>query len=481
MAVIAMSEFTVIGSLIDGESKKSGSIFEVRDKYTGDIVAHAHEANANEVHLAVRAASAALLRGVPPPHERFEILNKVAQFIKARQRIFIDLIVAETGFTVADACNEVGRALITLSLCAEEARRLIGDTVPFAASPGQQNRIGFTLREPIGIVCAITPFNSPLNTVLHKIGPALAGGNAVILKPSGVTPVTADLLCHLFFEAGMPPGLLSVLHGLDARVGQMLLDEQAIQFYAFTGSTKVGRAIQAGAGLRRTQLELGSIASTILCADADLDRAVPRIANAAFRKAGQVCTSVQRVYVQRPLVDRFVGSLVREAASMTAGDPRNPDVRVGPMISEEAAQRAESWISEARQQQARVLQGGQRAGALLQPTVLTNVERGMRVVDEEIFAPVVSLIAFDDVAQAIDEVNDTPFGLSVGIFTESIDTGLRAAKALRFGSVHLNETSSARADAMPFGGVKDSGFGREGPAYAIREMTEERLVTFNLR
>ena len=468
-----------LGVLVAGVWEEGAASFAASDKYTYAELAQIAEPSREQVERAVAIADAACRRGAPAPIERAAILNRAADLLRDRRDWFSDLIVADTGFTLTDARTEVDRSIVTLRLCAEEATRLVGEMVPFGATAGQHDRIGFTLRVPVGVVCAITPFNSPLNTVLHKVGPALAAGNAVVLKPSGAAPLTAALLCQTLLDAGLPPDLLSLLQGLEARVGMLLLENQTIAFYSFTGSTRVGRIIQQAAGLRRVQLELGSIASTIICADADLDRALPRIANATFRKAGQVCTSVQRLYVERSAMDEVLDRLVAEAGKMPAGDPRDPATRIGPMISEAAAARAESWIEEARLGQARVVIGGTRERALMQPTILTGAQDGMKVLDQEIFAPCVSLLPFDDLSSALEHANNTPFGLAAGIFTQHVNRGMQAARRLRFGSVHINETSSSRGDAMPFGGVKDSGFGHEGPRYAIREVTEERLITLN--
>ncbi|WP_119305070.1 aldehyde dehydrogenase family protein [Dongia deserti] len=466
-----------IRSLIDGQDEPGGSVFTLRDKYLGTELAEVETANAHNVTQAVAAARRAFAGTVPPPHRRFAILSDAARLLEARRPLFSDTLVAEAGFTLSDAASEIDRAILTLGLCAEQARQLHGDMVALDASPGQEKRIAFTMRTPIGIVCAITPFNSPLNVVLHKIAPALAAGNAVIVKPSGHTPKTAVLLARLLIDAGLPPGLIGVLHDQNGEAAQALLAEQDIGFYTFTGSTRVGRLIQNAAGLRRTQLELGSIASTIVCGDADLDLALPKIANAAFRKAGQVCTSVQRLYVQAPIYEDVLERIIAIAAAMPAGDPRDAKTRVGPMISEDAAVRVESVVRQAALAGAEIRCGGQRSGAVHAPTILVGTVAGMRVMDEEIFGPVLSVIPFTVLEEAVHGANDTPYGLSVGVFTRDIGHALKAARTLRFGAVHINETSSARADAMPFGGVKDSGFGREGPAYAIREYTEERLIT----
>jgi succinate-semialdehyde dehydrogenase / glutarate-semialdehyde dehydrogenase len=469
---------TPAGTLIDGEWSDAGSTFPVLDKYTGDVVAQCPETPVGLVDDAV----ASLVRGsetaVLTPLERAAVLRRTAVLINERRGQFRELIVAEAGFTLNDVEGEIDRSLITLELCAEEATRLVGDTAVFAA-PGQESRLGFTIRVPLGVICAISPFNSPLNLVIHKVGPALAAGNAVIVKPSGFTPLSAALLCQTLLDAGLPPSLLALVNGTGAEVGQALLAQSDIAFYTFTGSTAVGREVQRGAGLRRTQLELGSIASTIVCADGNLDKAIPLIANAGFRKAGQVCTSIQRLYVEEPVFDEVTERLVAAAEGLRAGDPRDPEVKIGPLISEAAAERVEEWVAEASAAGARVLAGGRRDRSVYQPTVLHGAREGMKVMDCEIFGPVLSVLPFRDLDEAIAGANGTEFGLSVGFFSQDIDRALRAATSLRFGSVHLNQASSYRADSMPFGGVKSSGIGHEGPFYAVRNMSEERLVTFN--
>jgi succinate-semialdehyde dehydrogenase/glutarate-semialdehyde dehydrogenase len=299
----------------------------------------------------------------------------------------------------------------------------------------------------------------------------------VILKPAGFTPLTAALLVELLLEAGIPPAFLSLVQGRGSVIGNVLLNNQDIDFYAFTGSTEVGTVLQQAAGLRKTQLELGSIASTIVCDDADLERALPKIANASFRKAGQVCTSIQRLYVQEGVVDQVLEGLKREISLMPAGDPQDPKTKVGPMISEFAAKRAELWLRAAVQDGARLACGGQRSRSVLQPAIVLDAKPGMQVLDQEIFAPAMCLIPFTTLEEAIRGANDQPYGLAAGIFTRDINKAVQAATALRFGAIHINETSSSRADAMPFGGVKASGHGMEGPKYTIREVTEERLVT----
>jgi succinate-semialdehyde dehydrogenase/glutarate-semialdehyde dehydrogenase len=474
IALAPTSSF-IAGKWVEGTSK-----FPVLDKYTGQVFAEVFAMSAEQVSQAVKAARKAFEAGAPPPDVRAAALYKCAELLAKYRDRFIDHIVAEGGLTFVDASRDVDRSIITLKLSAEEGTRLTGEQVSFAASPGQQNRIGFTIRVPLGIVCAITPFNSPINTVIHKVAPSLAAGNAVVLKPAGYTPLTSALLVETLLEAGVAPGFISLIQGGGSTVGNVLLEEQDIDFYAFTGSTKVGAVIQRAAGFRKCQLEMGSIASTIVCDDADLARALPKIANAAFRKAGQVCTSIQRLYVQAGILEDVVKGLAKEASRMPAGDPRNPATLVGPLISESDAKRVESWIHEAVESGAKLVCGGQRSGSVVQPAVLTNVAPGMKVWDAEIFGPVVCVMPFKTLEEAIESANNQPYGLAAGIFTRDINQAIQAAKSLRFGAIHINETSNSRADGMPFGGVKASGYGFEGPKYTIREVTEERLITINL-
>jgi succinate-semialdehyde dehydrogenase / glutarate-semialdehyde dehydrogenase len=467
-----MSQLLIDGRWVDGASTE-----RLTDKYKGAVFGEMAVASPQQVELAVTGALAAVQASQLKPYDRYRILSKAARIVEARIETLVTLMRDETGFTRADGENEVRRCVQTLELSAEEAKRLNGDLVPMQAADGIRDRIGFTIHMPRGVICAITPFNSPLNTLAHKVGPALAGGNAVVIKPSNHSPLSAVALCEALLEAGLPAGLLALLHGPGESIGRQLLADQRIAFYAFTGSTRVGREIQQAAGLRGVQLELGSIASTIVCHDADIALAIPKIINAGFRKAGQVCTSVQRLFVDRRIAGHFVPKFVEAVRATKAGDPGDPSVVVGPMITRAHAERAASWVRDAVAGGARILTGGTLDGQVFTPTVLDRVEDTMRVVCEEIFAPVVCLMEFDDIDDAVTRANASPFGLAAGLFTTNLQTAFRVARALRFGGVHVNEASSARIDVMPFGGVKDSGYGREGPAYAIREMTEERLIT----
>ncbi len=463
--------------LIGGQWVNGATVQVLTDKFHGRPYGEMAVASPVQVTAAVAGAQLAQRTIELAPYERYRILLAAARIVERRIDELADLLRDEAGFTRADGENEVRRCVQTLELSAEEAKRLNGELIPMAAASGVKDRLGFTIRVPRGVICSITPFNSPLNTLAHKVGPALAGGNAIVIKPSNFTPLSAVALCEALIEAGLPAALLALVHGSGSTLGRQLLEDQRIAFYAFTGSTRVGREIQLAAGLRGMQLELGSIASTIVCHDADLDRAIPKILNAGFRKAGQVCTSVQRLFVDRRIAARFTERFIAAVRATPYGDPADAATVVGPMITEDHARRAEAWVAEAVAGGAELLVGGTRRRALLAPTVLRAVQPAMRVVCEEIFAPVVSIIEFDTLAEAIAGANASDFGLAAGIFTADLHTAFHAARALDFGGVHINEASSARVDVMPFGGVKDSGFGREGPAYAIREMTLERLIT----
>lgn len=477
-SVVDANQHATYRLLVDGEwVDGAGPRVSVRDKFRLQPFATITVADAAQIRQAVDCAQAAFRRGVPVAYERGLVLERAAVLMETRLDEFVRTMQLEAGFTQSDATGEVRRCIQTLKLSAEEARRLAGDVIPLAGAPGAAGRLGFTIRVPLGVVAAITPFNSPLNTVTHKVGPAFAAGNAVILKPSSFTPITACLLAEVLIEAGMPKGFLSILHGSGDVVRSLQADER-VRFFAFTGSTEVGRKIQEAAGLRRTQMELGSIACTILCDDAKLDVALTKVVNAGFRKAGQVCTSVQLLLVHESLQKEVESRLAQLVKALPYGDPQKPDTFVGPVISEDNAIRIDSWIQEAVAKGAKLLAGGPREGAVVPPTLLTNISDSMNVGCSEIFGPVVCIVPFQTLDQAIARVNATPFGLATGIFTNRLSDALSAAQRLEVGGVHINETSSSRVDLMPYGGSKDSGFGREGPHYAVHEMTEERIVTF---
>ena len=471
-----LEEGLVCRLLIGGVWTDGASTVEVPDKYRLHPFMRTHLPSREQVAQAVAASDAAFRNDRLGPYERGVILDRTADLLEARTGELVELLTREAGFTRRDAAGEIQRCVVTFRLSAEEARRFAGELVPLEGAAGQNGRLGFTLRVPLGTICAITPFNAPLNTVAHKVGPALAAGNAVIVKPSLHTPMSACVMAECLLEAGLPPAMISVLHG-DGEVARWLLDEPSVRFFAFTGSTEVGRLIQNAAGLRRTQMELGSIAHCILADDADLDVALPKVVNASYRKAGQVCTSIQVLLVHRSLVEDVERRLATLVAALPHGDPGAEETVVGPVISEVAARRIESWIDEAVRAGARLLAGGGRDGAVVAPTLLADVAPGTPLGCREVFGPVLCIAPFDRLEEAIDRVNATPYGLATGLFTMRLDAAFRAARRLEVGGVHINDTPSSRVDLMPYGGSKDSGFGREGPRYAVREMSEERMIT----
>ncbi len=463
--------------LVAGEwAPGEGAAVVVMDKHRLTPWSAFRAASEAQVGRMVDAAHAAFTAGAPGPRERGEILDRAAGRIAALEARLIEAMQAEAGFTRSDAAGEVRRCIETFRLSAVEARGLAGEMIPIEGAPGQAGRLAFSLRVPLGVVLAVTPFNSPLNTVAHKVAPAFAAGNPVLLKPASATPETACLLAEALLEAGMPAGFLSVALG-GAGVVRRAMEDERVRFIAFTGSTEVGRAIQQGAGLRRTQMELGSIAFTILMDDADLDAALPKVVGAGYRKAGQVCTSVQILLVQRGLMPEVEARMTKLVAALPYGDPRSEGVVTGPLISEAEARRVEAWIGEAVAAGATALVGGPREGAVVPPTLLKDATPAMKVGCAEIFGPVVCIEPFDTLDEAVARVNGTPYGLATGLFTNRLCDAFAAARRLHVGAVHINETSSSRVDLMPYGGSKDSGFGREGPRHAVREMTEERVVT----
>ena len=467
------------GVLVDGKWRAGGTVEPVRDKFTAQPVAMVRTGTADDVSDAVTAAAAAAAHPLPPAR-RHEILLAASALLGTHSAEIVANYVAETGFTLSDASAELARATQTLRLSGEEALRVAGEEVPVAASPGSENRLAFTIRVPCGVVAAVAPFNAPLNTVAHKIGPALAAGNGVVLKPAAQTPLSSMALAAVLLEAGLPPGYLNVVHGPGSTVGDALVTDPRVRFITFTGSTDVGRAIKQRSGIVKTHLELGANSASIVAADADLELVARLVPVAGYRKAGQVCTSVQRVLVDSRVAGDLAGLLAPRVRGLAAGDPRDPDTNVGPMIAPAEAERAAGWVSDATSGGGRLLAGGDRDGALLSPVLLADPPAGSRLMRSEIFAPVVALVPVSGVDEAISVINAGPYGLQAGVFTRSVETAFDAARRLRVGGVMINDTSSYHADAMPYGGVKDSGYGLEGPRYAVEDMTDPRIIVLNL-
>ena len=471
------------GNLIDGVWEKgTGPSFQVVAPSSGEVLASLNAASQALTQDAVRGVRRWFDR-VPPlsPFERYEILDKVSRELADHADVYAKLIVAESGKPIKDARIEAWRAAQTFRLASEEAKRIHGDEVPLAATPGSENRLGMTIRVPLGVVCAITPFNAPLNQMNHKVPTALAAGNGVVVKPPELTPLSAIRLLKSMQQAGVPPGAVNMVQGPGETVGEWLLDDQGINAYSFTGSASVGARIHAKAGLRKTLLELGSNSAVIVHSDADIPLASRLIAKAGNVYAGQICMSVQRVYVHENIFESFKEALVHEVRKLVLGDPMDEETDIGPMISLEAAERAERWVREAAAQGAHILTGGSRDGAWFQPTVLERVSPDMFVVCREVFAPLMNVIPYRHLDDALAQANDSVYGLQAGVFTQDLDVAFYAARRLEVGGVIINDTSNYRVDQMPYGGVKQSGMGREGIKYAIDELTEPRLIVLNLR
>jgi acyl-CoA reductase-like NAD-dependent aldehyde dehydrogenase len=463
--------------LVAGEWLETGDWIEVRSPYSGEVVGRVARASADDARRAVDAAERAMADPLPA-HERAAILDRVAAALQRRGDEAAQLIVAEAGKPLKAARVEASRAVSTYTMAAVEARRLAGDVVPMDASAAGAGKLGITIRRPIGIVGAISPFNFPLNLVAHKIAPALAAGCAVVLKPASQTPLSALFLAELEQEAGLPAGWLNVVVGPSSDLGDVLVGDDRIRAISFTGSGAVGWRLKERAPRKRVALELGNATPVIVAADADLDGAAAKLAGNAFSFAGQSCISVQRIYVERPAYDAFVERFLPKVEALKVGDPADEETDVGPVIDTDAHDRILDWIGRSGGE---VLAGGDTTDeGLIRPTVIGRPRPDAEVSCDEIFGPVCTVQPYDDLDEAIALANGTRYGLQAGIFTSRLADALRAAAELEFGGVTVNEAPTFRADQMPYGGVKDSGNTREGPHYAVRELTEERLVVIDL-
>lgn len=474
-----MSE--VKGLWIDGEWHIRERRQPIVSLASGEVLAEVSLADAQDVEKAVQGAHAAFLNWrKTSAHVRSGILYRLVELMKEHQEELSRLIAEEAGKPLKAARGEVSRGIQTYLFSAEEAKRIGGETIPMDAAPGGEGRLGFTWREPLGVVAAITPFNFPLNLVAHKLGPALASGNTVVLKPAGATPLSSLRIAELFAEAGLPAGVLQVVTGSGGEIGDLLVTHPFVKVITFTGSPAVGKSIREKSGLKRTILELGSNSAVVVEPDAPFDYAVRRIAEGAFQYAGQICISVQRIYVHEAIFDRFREALQEATMQLKVGSPLEESTDVGPMIHAREAERVASWVEEAVRGGAKVAFGGTREGQYIAPTILIDVKPEMSVVKDEVFGPVASLIPYRDLNEAIKWVNDSRYGLNVGLFTKDIQKAFQAAQAFEVGGVMVNEIPTFRVDHMPYGGVKESGFGREGIKYAIQEMTELKFVMVKL-
>jgi acyl-CoA reductase-like NAD-dependent aldehyde dehydrogenase len=461
------------GLFLAGEWVETDRWDEVLSPYSGETVGRVAAGGAEHARAAVDAAEEAMRQPIPQ-HERAAILARISTALAERHEEAAQLISAEAGKPIRAARIEAGRAVQTYLAAADAARSLTGETVPLEAAPSGTGKLGFTIRVPVGVVGAISPFNFPLNLVAHKLAPAFAAGCAVVLKPAPKTPLSALLLAEIAAAAGLPAGWLSVVCGPAAEIGDVLVEDERVKAITFTGSGPVGWALRERAPRKRVFLELGNSTPMIVAADADLEQAAAAVARSAFAYSGQACISLQRIYVQRTVYDAFVEELLPKVRALVTGDPADERTDVGPVIDERSRDRILDWIATSG---GTVLTGGDLTDdGLIRPTVVESPAADAELSCGEAFGPVCTLERYDSEDEAFEQANGTRFGLQAGIFTRDLALALRAARTLEFAAVTINETPSWRVDHMPYGGIKDSGNTREGPRYAVREFTEERLV-----
>jgi acyl-CoA reductase-like NAD-dependent aldehyde dehydrogenase len=465
--------------LIAGERVETGEWSEVKSPYDGAVVGRVAKADSGVVDRAISAAGDAFAAAEFPQHERAALLERASQLVADREDELAVAIAAEAGKPLKTARVEAQRCVATLAYSAIEARTLAGEAVPMEGSASGAGKLGVVIRVPYGVVAAISPFNFPLNLVAHKIGPAIAAGNAVVLKPAGQTPISAIKLAEAFVDAGLPAGWLNIVCGSGSEIGGLLTEDPRVGAISFTGSAAVGWDIRARAARKKVNLELGSTAPLVVHEDGDWETAADKAKLHAYSHAGQSCISIQRILVHEALGSRFVERFISNVESLVVGDPMDPETDVGPLISHSDRDRVKEWIDEAADRGGEILTGGELTDEdrCLEPTVIREPSREARVWCDEVFGPVATVHSFGSFEEAIELANDARFGLQAGVFTSDVELALEAGRRLEFGGVLINEVPTFRADQMPYGGVKESGNTREGPAYAVRELTEERLIT----
>jgi glyceraldehyde-3-phosphate dehydrogenase (NADP+) len=465
-----------------GKWTAGGNQQPVTNPFDGSVIDTVPRGTAEDVHSAVTGlVSGAAAMRQRNAADRSKILRRAAELLLERSEDLARTISLEEGKILAESRLEVSRAAETLDVSAEEAKRIAGEMIPLDAAPGGAGKLGFTLRVPCGVVAAITPFNFPLNLVCHKVGPALAAGNAVLIKPASNTPLSALKLVEVLLTAGVPESAIACVTGPGGELGAAICRDERIRKISFTGSVDVGKAICQAAGLKRVTMELGSNSPVIIMDDADLELAAQAVATGGYANAGQVCISTQRILAMDRIGDDFLDALKPKVAALKEGDQLADETRLGPMVREADARRVEEWIDEAVTAGARTVIGGKRRGAVCPATILDRVDPNLRISREELFGPAVAVTRCSSVDEAIRLANDTRFGLAAGVFTRDLDRALRFVRDVDAGNLHVNWSSQWRADLMPYGGLKESGFGKEGPKYAIREMTEEKMVVLHLR
>lgn len=467
------------GLFINGRWASRSEKIAVRNSFAGEEVGCISRGTVDDIDAALAAAETAVKQAWPI-HRRYDVLMRTADLIEHDQQTYARDIAREGSKTIRESRSEPPRAATILRLAAEEGRRLAGETLPFDLRPGSEQRSGYYMRVPIGVVAAILPFNDPLAVMAHKVGPALAGGNSVVLKPDSCSPLAVLRLAHHFERAGLPSGRLNVVTGHGREIGDALVEDPRVGMISFTGGVEIGRRITRKAGIKRLSLELGSNSAVIVLADARLSQAASRIADGAFAQAGQNCLGVQRVLIHEAVYEAFAQNLLQIVKTLKVGSSLDEETDVCPLINESEAVRVESWIREAVEGGAGILAGGRRDGAVIWPTVLEDVPAGVRLDGEEVYGPVVSLYRIESLQEGLEIANSVKYGLHGAIFTENLRDAFRGAAGLEVGAVIINDSTDYRLDTMPFGGTKQSGIGREGVRFALQEMTQTRVVCFNL-
>lgn len=463
---------------INGSWEDTQEQYELQSPYTGKTIALVAKATTNDVSRAIQGAHEAYKKfKKTTAYERAEILYKVVQIMRERKDGLVQLLAEEAGKPIAAGNAELDRTIATYQFAAEAAKQSMGETVPLDAAPGVEGRIGYTKRVPLGVVSAITPFNFPFNLVAHKLGPAFAAGNAVVLKPATQTPLSALAMAEIFKEAGLPSGMLQIVTGSGSELSDALVTNPLVKKVTFTGSGKVGLDIKKKVGLRKITLELGSNAAVIVEPSTPIEKVIDRAVSGAFNFAGQVCISLQRIYVHHSIYNQFVEQFVQATKKLKVGDPYDITTDVSAMINPKEVERIRDWVEEAKAQGANIATGAHFTERTLTPTVMTNVKPDMRIVCEETFAPIVSIVSYETLDEAIDFANNSSLGLNVGIYTNVLTDAMRAAEELEAGAVIINDIPTFRTDNMPYGGVKMSGYGKEGIKYALEEMTDLKFIT----
>ncbi|MBN2174498.1 MAG: aldehyde dehydrogenase family protein [Bacteroidales bacterium] len=467
--------------LIGGEWVDGEKTIPVRDPFDNSVIDTVPSATAEDIENAIVSAQHGfqVMRKLSV-HERSQIMYRTAEYIKARHDEFSEILTRESSKTIREASKEVRRCVNTLIHSAEEAKRIFGQTIPFDSFPGGENKVGYYFRFPIGVILAITPFNDPINLVAHKLGPALAAGNSVILKPATVTPLSALKLAEALLAGGLPPEALQVITGSGEMIGKILVPDERIRMISFTGGLEAGKKIAGMAGIKKVGMELGSNSPVIVWEDADLEPAVESCVSGAFWAAGQNCIGVQRIYIHEKIYEPFKQKFVELTKKYKVGNKMDETTDMGPLITEGEAIRVEKMVNEAVGLGAVCLAGGKRNGSVYDPTVLEKVPENASIHKDEVFGPVVNLYPVKDFDEAIAKANSLPYGLHAAIFTKNVNLAMKAAYNLECGGVIINDSTDYRLDSMPFGGIKNSGLGREGIIFALQEMTEPRVVCFNL-